>query len=598
MCVYAEDVRQGRWPDRVAPEFAVQSVYLAILHEQLIGVNSHVSFNRDVAILFDAVAAHLEAGGTLLDEPFLQRIPALQRYVAALREDRKLFAEDLRQSRMLEVSLPPQASTNGTWRAVQCLVLDRPVATQFKLWARIEVKAALLLVRQPDGLVVLSADPAMKLKLGWLAPFLTKREGAEWYDGARHEGTLIASPKTGTQLTLDEIINELSQHSRVMKRRPIGPLAALGGALGVILIGLFVGRPSSTPSGMGGVSSGPVISTGPVIINGPVIANGPVISNGPTTPAPTSGGELLASAKGAPLPPAQVSTLLAAKDGPRAFQRYAIVAGVCGYTGAHALRSPCRDARSVRDLLIRRLGYSPDHVLFFVDRPEPGEPTEGVPTAANLKLSVERFRERTHASERSSLLFYYSGHGGYEQGARQDFGVLQPAGYFDNETQPISVRGWDMQELIDDLRKGVPSKHVMVVLDACYSGWAVGAKGDEALSPELRTLWAERAEVVLTAGTKGQRAWEDEVEPSAWKWGGHSALTAFFLEALGASGPALADRNGDQVVTDEELALYLREGVPPAVRAARHAEQQPQFFRFDEQLPKSGQFFFVAGEPR
>jgi hypothetical protein len=30
------------------------------------------------------------------------------------------------------------------------------------------------------------------------------------------------------------------------------------------------------------------------------------------------------------------------------------------------------------------------------------------------------------------------------------------------------------------------------------------------------------------------------------------------------------------------------------VRDTRHAEQTPQFFRFDEALPKSGQFLFVA----
>jgi hypothetical protein len=136
----------------------------------------------------------------------------------------------------------------------------------------------------------------------------------------------------------------------------------------------------------------------------------------------------------------------------------------------------------------------------------------------------------------------------------------------------------------------------MVVLDACYSGWAVGAKGDERLTEALRTLWAERAEVVLTAGTKGQRAWEDEQESTAWQWGGHSALTAFLLEGLGASGSLAADRNQDLVVTDEELAQYLKQRVPTAVRASRGADQTPQFFRFDEHLPKSGQFLFVRGD--
>src|SRR5207302_5468087 len=103
------------------------------------------------------------------------------------------------------------------------------------------------------------------------------------------------------------------------------------------------------------------------------------------------------------------------------------------------------------------------------------------------------------------------------------------------------------------------------------------------------------AEVVLSAGTKGQRAWEDEETPAAWQWQGHSALTAFLLEGLtpGQSGRASADLSGDGVVTDEELAKYLKARVPEAVRSAKRAEQTPQFFRFDQTLPRSGQFLFV-----
>lgn len=557
MCVYAEDVRQGRWPDRVPSEVAVQSVYLALAQEHLAG-GSRERFLEEARGCFELIAAHLEKGGSLIDDPFLKAAPTAQRYVAQLKEDHRLFAEDLKRARKLEVTLPPQASPTGSWRSMRLLVLDRPSATQFKLWARRDSDCALLLVRQPDGMIVLSADPTRKVKVGWLAAHLSEKEGKPWYDGARHEGTLIASPKGGTTLDLEGVLAELTRHARVVRRRPIAALAAIAGSVLIVFIYLFAQPPAQ---------------------------EGPPPS--PVVEPPITG------AKGDPIPPAKVLDLLAADDGPRSYEGYALVAGVCGYTGEHALKAPCRDARAVRDLLVSRLGYKKEHVLFFVDQPEPGEATDGVPTAANLKLAVEKFRDRTQADESSSFLFYYSGHGGYEKGARKDFGVLQPSGYFEQPGQPMSVRGWDMQELLDDLRKGVPSRHVMVVLDACYSGWAVGAKGDERLSDELKSLWAERAEVVLTAGTKGQRAWEDEAEATAWQWGGHSALTAFLLEGLGASGSAQADANADRVITDEELARFLKARVPAAVRESKRAEQQPQFFRFDEHLPKSGQFLFL-----
>lgn len=549
VCLYAEDVRQGRWPDRVSPEFTVQGVFLALAQETLLNHEDRPAFEHEATVLFDAVRAHVEAGRPLLDEPFLKKVPALQKYVAQLSDDQRLFEEDLKRGRTLTVDLPAEASRSGSSRGVVLLVLDRPVSTQFKFWARRQQGAGLLLVQQRDGTLVVSADPSRKLRLEWLAARLSAEDSNPWYAGERHGGTLIASSREGSRLTLERVVKLLGASTAT--RRWHVPIAA-----GFLLLTFGAGL---------------------------------AITNSASSVVVGSSG-----AKGDPLPPAKVVNLLAAQDGPRSFEPYALVAGVCGYSGDRTLHAPCRDARAMRDLLISKLGYRKENVLFFVDRPEAGEQTDGIPTAENLKLAVERFRQRFTADDSSSFLFYYSGHGGFEAGARKDFGVLQPSGYFEHPERPISERGWDMQELIDDVRKGVPSKHVMLILDACYSGWAVGAKGDARLSGELRTLWNERAEVVLTAATKGQRAWEDEAEQGAWQWNGHSALTAFVLEGLGRS---LADSNGDRVITDEELAAFLVSKVPLAVRQSRQAEQSPQFFRFDEHLPRSGQFLFLPTEP-
>lgn len=556
MAHYAEDARQGRWIDRVPVEATVQAVYLALAQDTLIGAASPERFLEEAWVLFDAVEAQLLAGKSLIDDPFLLAVPRLQRYVTALRDDQRLFAEDLKAARRYKVTLPAEASISGGPRQLHLLIFARPSAVQFKLWARRE-GAPLLLVEQRDGLLVLSADPSARVRLSRLAPLLCAKDGGRaWYDGSRHEGTLVASPRGGTTLKLDDVVAVLGAWGTVSSAGP--------GLSRNTKLAIFV--PAAA-----------------VVLAGVLSA----LRVAPPADAPMAG------AKGDPIPPAQVIDLLASNEGPRAFTSYALVAGVCGYSGERELHSPCRDAREMRALLTTKLGYAPENVLFLVDKPEEGEKTDGPPTAANLRLQIEKFRERFAAREESSFFFYYSGHGGYEKGARKDFGVLQPSGYFENPALPISDRGWDMQELLDGLRKGVPSRHVMVVLDACYSGWAVGAKGEAGLNDALHSLWKERAEVVLTAGTKGQRAWEDEAEPGAWQWGGHSALTAFLLEGLGASGKPAADTNGDRVITDEELARYLRQRVPAAVRDLKRSEQTPQFFRFDEQLPKSGQFLFV-----
>lgn len=532
---YAEDVRQGRWTDRLEPEHAVQAIYLALAQEHLVQHPDKARYLAEVEAFFDVVTKAVFAGASLTSSPVFEKEPRFQKYIAALIDDHRLYNEDRLRSQTWRVSIAS--------RSVKLLALDRPAATQFKLWARRMDDCALLLVRQRDGMLVLSADPSSKLKVDWAAPRLSKLDKHPWYAGERHQGTLIASSREGTRLGFDDVRRVLN--GRLPTSRALLAVPVL---VTVFAVALVVLKPSGTTE---------------------------------TAHAP-------AGAKGEPLPKAEVLNLLKAPDGPASFESYALIAGVCGYPAEHALAAPCSDARAVRRLLVERFGYAPQNILYFVDVPAEGEKTDGVPDAASLKLSVERFRERfPQADANSSFLFYYSGHGGYEKGAREDFGVLQPAGYFEHPEAPMATRGWDMQELMGDLRKGVPSKHVMVLLDACYSGWAVGAKGDAALSPEVRSLWAERAEVVLTAGTKGQRAWEDDPEHPRWE--GHSAFTAFLLE-----GFTKGDLNGDRVITDEELASYLKQRVPAAVKAEKHAEQTPQFFRFDETLPKSGQFLFVV----
>ncbi|MFT3836064.1 MAG: caspase family protein [Myxococcaceae bacterium] len=548
LCRYADDVRQGRWPETVAVEHSPQALYLALAQETLLANQQPQRFLDDAFALFDRLAEKSAAGARLTTEPVLADVPALQRYSEALRQDERLFEDDVKRGGRYRVHLPGKASVSGAERNVSMVVLDKPVSSQFKLWARRE-GAALVLVAQKDGIIALSANPSERIKLGWLAEALSKRDAQPWYAGERHEGTLIASAREGSKLSLADVVSVLQRelHARkLMRPRRMAPLGLIA-AITAVLAGAVLFRQAPVPA----------------------------------HEVPPDRG-----AKGEPLPKEAVLNLLGAADGPKAFESFALVAGVCSYTGDRALSAPCRDARAVRELLVHKLGYPEKNVLLFVDDPAEGEKVEGAPTAANLKLAVERFRERFGSNEQASFLFYYSGHGGYEKGARKDFGVLQASGYFDHPELPIADRGWDMQELIDDVRKGVPAKHVMLVLDACYSGWAVGAKGGLELSPELRSMWKERAEVVITAGTKGQRAWEDDE--------GHSVMTSFFLQGLGESGAARADGNGDGVVTDEELAQFLGDNVPRAVRDSRHAEQTPQFFRFDESLPKSGQFLFVA----
>lgn len=593
---YASDVRQGLFPDRVMPEHAIQSVYLALAQETLLGVKpDRDRFLEEALSLCEHIGRRLEEGARLLDDDLLGPLPALQRYISLLAADRDLYREDRSRGKRFWAEIPAAHSPTRTARRLPLLVLEQPVARQFKLWARRDAEAPggagypLLLTKLLNDAVVLSADPGQRVTVGWLAASLTELEKAArggnndkkaaWYDGRNHNGTLCAAPLDGTKLSMEAILRHwkgelgLRPIADAAKRRTV---LMAGAALAVALVG-------------GGAIALAMRGGGD---------NRTAQAGGERPAAEAEGGQesdLPRGAKGEPLAKEEVINLIGSDSGPRAMKHFALVAGVCSYEGDQKLYAPCRDARAMRDLLIKEYGYNRDDIIFLVDKAEGGERVDGPPTAEVMKTKVERFRAKHGDEENSTFLFYYSGHGGYVKGAQSDFGVLQPSGFFTTlKDQPYQHRGWDMQLLIDDIKKGVPSRHIMLILDACYSGWA-GAKGDDDLDERVRSLWKERAEVVLSAGSKGQRAWEDEVEEKAWVWGGHSAMTAFVLEGLKKTGEGFAgaDKNKDRIVTDEELAAFVKERVPTSVKQFKKAQQNPAMFRLDQGYVKSGQFLFV-----
>ena len=136
----------------------------------------------------------------------------------------------------------------------------------------------------------------------------------------------------------------------------------------------------------------------------------------------------------------------------------------------------------MRALLISKLGYAPENILYLIDKPGSDEKTDGPPTAANLRLQIEKFRARFSAREESSFLFYYSGHGGYEKGARKDYGVLQPSGYFENLRCRCRTAAGTCRSCSTGSAKGVPSRTRNGRSRRLLQRLGGGAKGEATLS--------------------------------------------------------------------------------------------------------------------
>ena len=132
-------------------------------------------------------------------------------------------------------------------------------------------------------------------------------------------------------------------------------------------------------------------------------------------------------------------------------------------------------------------------------------------------------------------------------------------------------------EQIRNLSRRIPAKHILYVMDSCYSG--LGLNRASGVSPKigdyLRKVSSMRVVQIITAGGKGEQVQEKE---------GHGLFTTYFLRALEGE----ADINKDNVVSGTELGAYLR----PIVSNASQQAQTPLYGR----LEGEGEFLFFVGK--
>lgn len=143
-------------------------------------------------------------------------------------------------------------------------------------------------------------------------------------------------------------------------------------------------------------------------------------------------------------------------------------------------------------------------------------------------------------------LLYFSCHGVRNRSDKLYFAVRNT----DPERPAHSaISGSFVHDMMDECR----ARSVVVVVDCCYSGLFIpGAKGSE--SAGFEEVLAGHGRVIITAGTRMQRAWEGDHSDSETP--ALSRFTSAIVEGL-RSGDA--DLNGDGLVTLQELFKYTSE---------------------------------------
>jgi len=248
---------------------------------------------------------------------------------------------------------------------------------------------------------------------------------------------------------------------------------------------------------------------------------------------------------------------------------WAIVVGVDNYPKWPRLQYAVRDAEGVGQTLVQKFGFASDHVITLKNEQAT---RRGILATFHDLLGHGQDGRTGRLQPNDRVFVFFAGHGATRKlSSGRDLGYIVP---YDADPDNLASDAIPMTE-IQNIAESLPAKHVLFVMDACYSG--LGLTRGAANAAFLRDNAKRLGRQMLTAGGTDQMV--SDGGPN-----GHSVFTWTLLQALGGK----ADLNGDGLITATELAAY----VAPAVASV--SRQTPAF----GSLPGSegGDFVFELPE--
>lgn len=230
---------------------------------------------------------------------------------------------------------------------------------------------------------------------------------------------------------------------------------------------------------------------------------------------------------------------------------WALVVGVNRYENWPQLQYAVNDAEGVKTVLGEHLGFPPDHILTLTDEEATRENI--------LKTIGEQLADPTKVAPEDAVFIFFAGHGMTRTlPSGKSLGYIIPV---DGGTGAFVSQAISMTEL-QDLNELIPARHVLWIMDACYSGLALTRSGNQPPSTQryLKEVTSRRGRQVLTAGGA-----KEEVADGGPN--GHSIFTWTLINGLSGD----ADLNTDGYITASEVFNY----VPPLVSSM--SQQTPSF---------------------
>ena len=242
------------------------------------------------------------------------------------------------------------------------------------------------------------------------------------------------------------------------------------------------------------------------------------------------------------------------------------------------LDNAVNDVRAIRQTLVDRYSFeSPDEWIL----------TDSAATQQAIRQLVLRdLRAGLEATD--NLVFFYAGHG---SNTADVIGAdtVGHTGYIVPRDAKVPAHQdpsqyYEIEDLLEDIA-GLPARHILVILDSCYSGFAVEggfkSRGGEEMTQQVSDLVGRRSRRVITSAQSDQEAADGGTDfPS------NSLFTGWLTEGLrraadgSGTGGGSPDADNDGLVTVTELYSFVR----GRVGSDSESQQTPDFgsFKLDD----------------
>lgn len=243
-----------------------------------------------------------------------------------------------------------------------------------------------------------------------------------------------------------------------------------------------------------------------------------------------------------------VSVAKAAKPPYR--ESWAAVIGIDNYQKWPRLRYAANDAAGIRDTLIQKYKFKPENVFLLLN--------EEATRQNILSLLGDKLAGQQMVKREDRVFVFYAGHGATRKlPSGRDLGYIIPVDADLNNYQGQAISMTNFQ----DIAEAIPAKHLLFIMDSCYSGLALTRGGGLSNSSNyLQEIARRTGRQMFTAGGSDEQVADNGPN-------GHSVFTWTVLQGLDGR----ADLNGDGIITASELAAY----VAPSVSSLSH--QTPSF---------------------